>query len=284
MAIIRVITDTDSNLPLELAKQHDIDLVPISVQFGEESFKDCLEIDNATMFPRIDKTGKLPTTAAPSPSTFASAFEKAFKSGADSVICVTVGSAVSRTYESAVMAASEMPERKITVLDSEHLSLAQGFIAIKAAEAVKSGATHEQAVALASSLIPRAYLFGSLSTLKYLALGGRLSSTAANLGNLLNIRPILCMKNGKLDMLEKVRTNKVAMNRLVEVLAEAVGNREIEQAGILHVLNESGAEEFKALLQKSVKLPEDTPIFDFGPGLSVHTGPGMIGCVLIAKE
>jgi DegV family protein with EDD domain len=284
MAIIRVITDSDSNLPLNLAKQHEIDLVPISVQFGDESFKDSFEIDNSTMFPRIDKSGKLPTTAAPSPTDFLHAFQKAFESGADSVICVTVGSAVSRTYESALMAASELPGRKITILDSEHLSMAQGFIAIKAAEAVKAGASHEQAVAMGRSLIPRSYLFGSLSTLKYLALGGRLSSTAANLGNLLNIRPILCMKNGKLDLLEKVRTNKVAMNRLVELLVESVGNRAIEQAAILHVLNESGAEEFKALLQRSLKLPEATGVYDFGPGLSVHTGPGMIGCVLIAKE
>ncbi len=284
MAKVHVITDTDSNIPLDLAKKYNIGLVPITVQFGDESFKDCFEIQNPAMFERIDKTGKLPTTAAPSPAAFSTAFSEAFDSGADSVICVTVGSAISRTYESALVAAKEMPDRKITVVDSEHLSLAQGFITLTAAEALLGGATHDEAVAAARTLIPRTYLFGALSTLKYLALGGRVSNLAANMGNLLNIKPILTMKDGKLDLLEKVRTNKVAMNRLVELLLNAVGNREIEHAAMLHVLNPAAAEELKTLLGNSIKLPKETHLFDFGPGLSVHAGSGMIGCVLVAKQ
>lgn len=284
MLNVHVITDTDANLPMGLAKELNIVQVPITVQFGTESYQDCFELDNPTMFARIDKSGKLPTTAAPSPSAFTSAFQTAFDAGADSIICVTVGSAISRTYESALIAAGEMLERKITVVDSEHLTLAQGFIAITAVEALKAGATHEEAVAAARSLISRTYLYGALDTLKYLALGGRLSSLAANMGNLLNIKPILTMVNGKLDMLEKVRTKKVAMERLVELLANAVGERQIERAAVVQVLNQSGAEEFKALLQQRVNLPADTPIYEFGPGLSVHTGAGTIGCVLVAKE
>jgi len=284
MSNVHVITDTDSNLPLELARQYGIDQVPITVQFGEESFEDVFGIDNKSMFARIDKTGKLPTTAAPSPAAFSKSFQKAFSSGADSVICVTVGSAISRTYESALVAAAEMPDRKITIVDSEHLSMAQGFIALTAAEALKAGASHDEAVAKAKDLIPRTYLYGALSTLKYLALGGRVSNLAANMGNLLNIKPILTMKNGKLDMLEKVRTTKVAMARLVELLSATAGSRQIERAAILHVLNESGALEFKTQLQKSISLPEPTQLYDFGPGLSVHAGLGLVGCVLVAKK
>ncbi len=284
MSKVHVITDTDANLPLDLAKELNIVQVPITVQFGADSYKDCFELDNPSMFARIDKSGKLPTTAAPSPAAFSSAFQNAFDSGADSVICVTVGSAISRTYESALIAAGEMTERKITIVDSEHLSLAQGFIAITAVEALKTGATHEEAVAAACSLIPRTYLYGALDTLKYLALGGRVSNLAANMGNLLNIKPILTMVNGKLDLLEKVRTKKVAMERLVELLANSVGERQIERAAVIQVLNQTGAEEFKALLQKRVKLPADTSIYNFGPGLSAHTGVGTIGCVLVAKE
>jgi len=283
MATIHIITDTDSNLPLDLAKKFNIVQVPITVQFGEESYKDCFEIDNPAMFALIDKTGKLPTTAAPSPAAFSTAFHDAFASGADSIICVTVGSAISRTYESALVAANEIPDRKITVVDSEHLSLAQGFVAITAAEALLAGASHDEAVASARSLIPRTYLYGALSTLKYLALGGRLSNLAANMGNLLNIKPILTMKDGKLDLLEKIRTNKVAMNRLVELLVNSVANREIERVAILHVMNPSGAEELKSMLGQSINLPAETSLFDFGPGLSVHTGSGMVGCVLVAK-
>jgi DegV family protein with EDD domain len=284
MPKIHVITDTDSNLPLDLAKQHAIVQVPITVQFDDESFADCFEIDNPTMFARIDRTNKLPTTAAPSPAAFSKAFHSAFDAGAESIICITVGSKISRTYESAVVAAGEMPDKKITVVDSEHVSMAEGFMAITAAEALAAGKSHEEAVAAARNLIPRTYLYGSLSTLKYLALGGRVSNLAANMGNLLNIRPILTMQNGKLDLLEKVRTRRVAMKRLVELLATAVGNRPIERMVFLHVNNLEDAHLLESALRKSIELPIEVMTIDFGPGLSVHTGSGMVGSVLVAKE
>ncbi len=284
MAKVHVITDTDSNLPLDLAQKHAIVQVPITIQFGEESFEDLFQIDNQELFTRIDRSGKLPTTAAPSPAAFAKAFKGAFDAGADSIICVTVGSKISRTYESALVAAAEMPEKKITVIDSGHLSLAEGFIAIAAAEALAAGSSHEEAVKAAESLITRAYLFGSLSTLKYLALGGRVSTIAASMANLLNIRPILTMQNNKLELLEKVRTHRVAMKRLVELLENAVGNRTIERAAILHVNNLADAKHLEAELRKKLTLPADLLTVDFGPGLSVHAGAGMVGAVFVAKE
>lgn len=284
MAKVHVITDTDANLPLDLAKKQNIVQVPITIQFGEESFEDLFQIDNKELFTRIDRSGKLPTTAAPSPAAFAKAFKQAFENGADSIICVTVGSKISRTHESALVAAAEMPEKKITLIDSGHLSLAQGFIAIAAAEALAAGKSHEEAVKVAESLTSRTYLFGSLSTLKYLALGGRVSTIAASMANLLNIRPILTMQNNKLELLEKVRTHRVAMKRLVELLENAVGDRPIERAAILHVNNLADANHLEAELRKKLALPADLLLVDFGPGLSVHAGAGMVGAVLVAKE
>jgi len=284
MTTIKVITDTDASLPPEVAARYNIDQVPITIQFGEESFEDCFQIDNKELFARIDRTSKLPTTAAPSPAAFTKAFKHAFDSGADSIICVTVGSKISRTHESALVAAAEMPDNKITVIDSGHLSLAEGFIALAAAEALAAGKSHEEAVKAAESLITRAYLFGSLSTLKYLALGGRVSTIAASMANLLNIRPILTMQNNKLELLEKVRTHRVAMKRLVELLENAVSDRPIERAAILHVNNLADAKHLEAELRKKLTLPADLMLVDFGPGLSVHAGAGMVGAVLVAKE
>jgi DegV family protein with EDD domain len=281
---VHVITDSDSNLPIPLAKKYGIQQVPIMIQFGEESFADGIEIDNKVLFEKIDRTGKLPTTAAPSPAAFTAAFETAFKTGADSVICVTVSSKISRTYESALVAANEMPVRKISVIDSESLSMAQSFIAIAAAEAVSKGSSHEEAVEAARSLIPRLYLYGSLSTLKYLALGGRVSNLAAGMANMLSIRPILCTRDGKLDLLEKVRTHKAAMDRLVVLLTTAVGNRPIERATILHTNNLEDAHILERALREKLTLPADFSIEVFGPGLSVHTGAGLVGCALLVKE
>ncbi len=284
MPKIHVITDTDSNLPLEMAQKWNIQQVPITIQFGEESFADNLEIQNEELFARIDKLGKLPTTAAPSPAAFAKAFRAAFDTGAESVICVCVGSKVSRTYESALSAASDFTGKKITVIDSEHVSLAQGIMALAAAEAIAAGANHEEAVAKANSLKNRLVLYGSLSTLKYLALGGRVSTIAASMANMLNIRPILCMKNGKLDLLEKVRTRKAAMDRLVELVSQAVGNKSVETMYILHVLNLEDASVLEQKLREKIAVPEIVPHVAFGPGLSVHAGAGLVGVVALIRE
>lgn len=284
MSKIQVITDTDSNLPIELAERNGILLVPITIQFGEESYADFFEIQNPEMFERIDRIGKLPTTAAPSPAAFSKTFKTAFDSGADSIICITVGAKISRTYESALIAVEDFPGKKITVIDSEFLTMGQGYMALIAADAIKNGASHEEAVAKVKSLIPRCILYGSLSTLKYLALGGRVSNLAASMANMLNIRPILCMQNGKLDLLEKVRTRKAAMDRLVELLIKAVGGKPIERICFVHVLNLEDAEFLKSKLASQLKLPDEVEFFDFGPGVSVHTGVGLVGCFILTGE
>ena len=283
MSKIQIITDTDSNLTLDLAKENQITMVPITVQFGEESFKDLFEIQNPELFERIDKLGKLPTTAAPSLGAFIDAFHAAFEAGADSIICVCVSSKVSRTYESALAAAEEFAGKKIAVIDSESLSMSQGYMAISAAKAVASGKSHEDVVKLLLDLRSRTILYGSLSTLKYLALGGRVSNLAASMANMLNIRPILCVNNGKLDLLEKVRTRKVAMDRLVELLVNSVNGRELEYACLLHVLNPEDAQELGEKLKTQLKMPAEIQLIDFGPGLSVHAGVGLIGAVLVVK-
>ncbi len=284
MSKIQVITDTDSNLPIELAEKHGILLVPITIQFGEESFADFYEIQNPELFDRIDKIGKLPTTAAPSPAAFSKTFHQAFDSGAESVICITVGSKISRTYESALIAVEDFPGKKITVIDSEFLTMGQGYMALIAADSIKNGASHEEAVAKVKSLIPRCILYGSLSTLKYLALGGRVSTLAASMANMLNIRPILCMRDGKLDLLEKVRTRKAAMDRLVELLVKAVDGKPVERICFVHVLNLEDAEFLKSKLESQLKLPDLVEFYDFGPGVSVHTGVGLVGCFILTGE
>ena len=146
------------------------------------------------------------------------------------------------------------------------------------------GATHEEAVEIAKSHIGRFHLFGSLSTFTYLALGGRVSNLAASFGNMFNIRPILTMIDGKLDLLEKVRTRKVAMDRMVELIIKSVDGKPIERCGIIHVLNLEDAKILESQLRSKLKMPEDVLIADFGPGLSVHTGRGFVGIVILTKE
>jgi DegV family protein with EDD domain len=283
MPKIHVITDSDSSLPMDLAANLGIQQVPITIQFGEESFETGIDIDDRLLFEKIDRIGKLPTTAAPSPAAFVKAYRKAFDSGADSIIAVCVGSKISRTYESAINAVEEFPGCMITVVDSEYLSLGQGFMAIAAAEAAAGGSSHQEAVLAAQSVLPNLHLYGSLSTLKYLAMGGRIGHLAAGMGNMLNIRPILTVKDGKLDLLEKVRTRKVALERLVQLFEQSVGSKEVIKVGLVHINNPNDALELEQQLRTRLKLPKDHLLAEFTPGLSVHAGAGMVAAILVTK-
>ena len=283
MIKVHVITDSDSSLSPELAAQHNIKVVPITIQFGEETYTTGVDIDDKLLFEKIDKMGKLPTTAAPSPGAFVSAFQEAFNAGAESIICICVSSKVSSTYESALLAAKEFPKKKISIVDSLYMSMGQGFLALAAADALASGASHEDAIRLAESMIPHLDTFASFSTLKYLAMSGRVGKLAAGMAGMLNIRPLLTMKDGTLQMLEKVRTHNTAMTRLVDLIVTSVGNKTIERIAIYHINNLADAMLLETHLQQQLKLPAEVLITEFTPGLSVHAGSGMVGAVFLTK-
>jgi DegV family protein with EDD domain len=283
MTNIKVITDSDSSLSLALANQFGIRLVPITIQFGSESYTTNIDIDDKLLFEKIDASGKLPTTAAPSPGAFTAAFTEAFEQGADSIICICVSGKVSSTYESALLAAREMPECKITVVDSNSMTIGQGMVALAAAEAVAAGASHEEAVKKAESLIPRLYTYASFSTLKYLAMSGRVGKFVAVMASALDIRPLLTLRDGVLQMLEKVRTRSAAMDRLVNLIVKASEGKTIERIGFYHINNPDDLKILEARLREKLDLPEDALRVEFTPGLSVHAGPGMIGAFILSK-
>ncbi len=249
MSHIAIITDTDSSLPFDLAKKHNIVQIPILIQFGDESFRDAYDIDNDTIFTRIDRDGKLPSTAAPAPGQFVEAFQQAFDSGADEVLCMNISSEMSATYASARQAAGMLPGRRIEVVDTRSLAMGQGYMVLAAAEAIAKGASIEEAVAAAEDVRSRTYLFGALATLRYIAMSGRVSHIAAGMAGLLDIKPILTIQNGKLELLEKVRTQKKAWNRAVELSVEKTGGHKVEKMTVLNVKAADGARAFQALLQ-----------------------------------
>ena len=285
MSKIRIITDTDSSLPAEVAARYHIHQVPITVQFDEETYEACVNINDKQLFEKIDALGKLPTTAAPSAGAFSAAYAAAFSEGAESIICITVGSKISRTYDSAFTAAAEdFPGKLITVVDSSYLSLGQGVMAIAAAEAIDNGASHQQAVDAALALLPRLHLYGSLTTLKYLAMGGRIGQFPAKMANLFDIRPVMTMIDGKLGLLEKVRTHRAAMNRLVQLLEKSVAGKRIVKAGIVHVNNLEDAAALESRLRADLPMPAEILVAEFTPGLSVHGGTGLIAAVLVTSD
>ena len=282
MSSIAIITDTDASLPADVAARYNIRQVPILIQFGVETFRTEIDIDDAGLFARIDREGKLPTTAAPSPGQFLEAFQAAFAAGADAVICLCVSSQLSATYTAALAAREMLPDHTIEVVDSRVVSMAQGFMALAAAEAVRAGADVAGAVAAALALGDRTYLHGAFSTLKYLAMSGRVGYVAAGFGNLLSVKPIVTMRDGKLDLLEKVRTRSKSLTRVVELTGEAMAGRPIQQMAVLHVAVPDEAVALEAQLRAALPCPATILHAGLTAGLSVHTGAGMLGVVAVA--
>jgi DegV family protein with EDD domain len=278
-----VITDTDASLPPELAKKFDIVQVPIMVQFGDESFRAVYDINDIQTFERIDKIGKLPSTSAPSPGQFVEAYKTAFDAGYDEIVCFTVSSEISATYSAALTAADTFPGKEIVVVDTQTLTICQGFMALAAAQTLKKGLLKENAILYAKDIGRRSSLFAALSTVKYLAMSGRVSSLAAGFATLLDVKPIVTVRNGKLDLLERVRTQKKAWERVVELSVQKAAGCVIEQMAIAHVCAPEAAKEFEVILRSYLPCPDEILYTELTPGLSVHSGSGLVGIAMVTR-
>ncbi|MCD4802090.1 MAG: DegV family protein [Anaerolineales bacterium] len=281
---IAIISDTDTSLPKSSLDEFGIRQASITIHFGEEILKANLEITDEQLIQRVNKEGKLPTTAAPSPGDFAEIYQEAFDGGADEIICLTVSGDVSATYQAALAAKELHPGKEITVVDTKSISMGQGFMVLKAAEMARDGKSRMEILAAVEDVRDRTHLFAALDTLKYMAMSGRVGNLTAEMANVFNIKPILTIKDGKLDLLEKARTRKKAWSRVIELAVSGLGSGEIENIFIFHVAAEQEAKEFEKLLRETIPCPEVIPLAEFTPGLSVHAGAGMVGIAFTTKE
>ena len=284
MTKIRIITDTDSSIPPEISQRLEIIQVPISIHFGDDTFETGIDINEIELFQRVDQDGVLPTTSAPSPGKFENIYKEMFAEGADEVICFCVSSEVSATYSAAITASQNFPEQKVHVIDSRSLSMGQGFMVIAAAEAALNGASTPEIIRIAESTAQRTHLYAYLPTLKYLAMSGRVGHIAAGMADIFNVKPILTIQNGKLELLEKVRTQKKARNRIIDLGNNISDGKEIERFCFVHVNALEAAGELEKDLQGIFNLPEEIIFAELSAGLSVHSGAGMLGFAFVISE
>jgi DegV family protein with EDD domain len=278
---IAVVTDSTSDLPVDIAKQHGITIVPLNVHIEDETFLDGVTISADEMYRRLPDQKVIPTTSAPSVGSFIEAYEKLSESH-DEIISIHLSSKLSLTHNSAVQAASELNEKgaKIEVIDTEQASMALGWIAVQAAEKIASGGSLDEAVALAKSASTRASFTGMVDTLEYLVRGGRIGKAQGFVGSLLRIRPILTLTEGVAHPAGRARNRTKGITRLKEMVAEA---SPLDKLAILYTTDKNDAEEIANSVAEYSKNGKPV-VAQLGPVVGNYLGPGTPGLGLIRSE
>lgn len=278
---IAVVTDSTSDLPVDIATQHGISVVPLNVHIEDDTFLDGVTISADEMYRRLPDQKVIPTTSAPSVGTFVELYEKLSQTH-DEIISVHLSSKLSLTHNSAVNAVSEMGSAgdKIKVIDTQQASLALGWVAVQVAEAVAGGASMDDAVALANSASERAVFIGMVDTLKYLVRGGRIGKAQGFVGSLLKVRPILTIREGEAHPLERARSRKKGIARLKSLVAELAP---LEKLAVLYTTDEVDAHAIADEIASFA--PDGEPVVaQLGPVVGNYLGPGTLGLGLIRAE
>jgi len=276
---IRVVTDSACDLSDALIAQYGITIVPLMIRFGEQEFVDREELSVDDFWKRLREHETLPETAAPSVGRFEQAFRSLAADGATGIVCVTLSSEVSATTQSATLAAQAVADViPVRVVDSRFVSMGIGLLAISAARRAANGESLDAIVAALDEERGRLRLYGTLETLEFLRRGGRVSNAKALFGTMLSVKPILEVREGRVEEAGKVRTRSKAL----QFIAEKVKDESIDQLVVIA----GDATDRDALVALVEPLADGAELFDgdIGPVIGTHAGPGVVGVVFRIRE
>lgn len=280
--MIKIITDTTSGLPQEIASKYQIPVIPQIINFGDKSYYEGIDIDNKMFMKMLTASKELPKTAAPPPELFIKEFTK-FVSPDTQIICIHPSSEVSGTVRSALMAAKEFPSSDIRVIDTRTLGSSLATLVELAAEWAIQGHNADEIENRLNLLIPRNRIYFLVDTLEYLAKGGRIGGASALLGSVLKIKPILVLKDGRVDQFEKERTQKRAVKRLIQLVKTQAAKNGEAYLSVMHAGVPEQARKFADSLCAEFKLT-DIPILDVPPAIATHGGPGILAAAFFTDE
>ncbi len=276
MSRVQVVTDSASDLSPELAREHGVVVVPLTIRFGSEELSSWPGLPAAEFWARCKASPDLPETAAPSPGAFAEAYRKAAEDGCDGVVCVTISSDMSATFQAAQAGAQDSPI-PVRVVDSRSVTMGEGLTVLEAAEAAATGADLDAVAGRAEGCVPRVQVLGVVDTLEHLEKGGRIGGARALLGSLLSIKPVIQVRDGVVGEESKQRTRA----RSLRYLADKVhATTDLERLAVLDGAAED-LDVFLAMLGEAVPVPPT--VVDLGPVVGTHTGPGTIGVCMLRR-
>lgn len=279
MADVRIVTDSACDLPPEMAERHGIEVVPLTVRFGDEELVDRRDLSPRQFWDRLARSDVLPETAAPSPGLFETAYRTAAEDNCPAVVCVTLSASLSATFEAAQLAAQAVADAiRVYVVDSRAVTMGQGLMAVRAAEVAASGGDADDVVRALGGLVQRGRTFAALDTLENLKKGGRIGGAQAFLGSMLSIKPVIEVKGGKVEPESRQRTRAKALRYLVEKVRQ---HQPIETLAVMHG-DAPDLEDMLDLLDPVY--PRDRVVVgDVGAVIGTHAGPRVMGVTFFVE-
>lgn len=278
---IRIVTDSTCDLPQEIVNALDITVVPLYIHVGQESYLDAVDMSRQEFYTRLPHFDHHPQTASPGPEMFRDVYQRLGDDGADEILSIHISASLSGTLNTAQLAAESTETVPVTVLDSRQLSMGTGFLVEAAAKAVAAGQTLSEIMETLKEMGSRTHLFAALDTLEFLQRSGRMNWAVSKIGGLLKIKPLLTMHDGD-PQVEKVRTSKRAVQRLINLLTELAP---LEKLALVHTNAPDRLDELRQRARHLFPEGGEPPTVDVTPVIGAHIGPGAAGfaCVSAAK-
>ena len=275
---VRIVTDSACDLPQAACEELGIEVVPLTIRFGEREYVDRKELSVDAFWRELESSSVLPETAAPSVGAFEEAFRALADSGADGIVCINLSSRLSATMQSAQVAAKALDGQvPVAIIDSKSASMGIGNLVLYAARRARDGASIDEITADVEARRDRQKVFAAVDTLEYLRKGGRIGGAQAMLGSMLSIKPIIEVIDGAVEQGGKVRTRSKALQFLVD----KVPTGKVEMISVLHAMAPDIDDFLKAV---EPKVPDaEVVVGTIGPVVGVHTGPRVIGIAFIER-
>lgn len=277
---IRILVDSTCDVPPAVAQRLGIAVVPVYINVGDKSYLDGIDLTRREFYENLPDYELFPTTAAPAPAAFTAAYQTLVEDGATEIISLHIATKLSNTLNAARLGAEDVSGARITMWDTQQLALGSGLQAIVAAEAAAEGCSLQEILALLEEKREKTRIFAVLDTLEFLRRSGRVSWTEFGLGTLLRIKPIVQVYDGEVSMMEKVRTSKRAIPRLVQLVESYAP---LERIAFEYAGNPETAEKLRQAAEDLIPPGVETTFMELTPAIGAHAGPGVVGMGFIAK-
>ncbi len=276
---VRVVTDSTADIPQDLVKELDISVVPLTVQFGDKSFQDGVDITPDQFFQWLTESSQLPTTSQPSPGAFLDVY-RGLLEAEHQVVSIHISDNLSGTLNSARQAKEQLGDVPLEIIDSRQAAISLGLVVIATARAAKDGASYEETQAVAKRVLGQVQLFALLDTLEYLRKGGRVGKVRGFIGTLLHVRPIITVIDGIVQSVISVRSRDQGIRYMLTLAEERAP---LLQAAVFHSTTPDQADELAEQVRPLVS-DGNVIIGRVGPVIGTHVGPGTVGVVFQSEK